>query len=185
MKKKIIIIITIIIITNIVFLILEDKIYKYEKDIVLPDDIEQTEELEEDTKKEFQVELKDIDGKETNYSFKYEGQTFTAIYTEDNWKIIDSYKIKNKKDMMVICKALIDIHPIHGKDMNSYRTVEDMAYEWEQHNIAYSILPDDNTWKENAKDVDLNPEDQGKSIVEFYEERTGIKLNLEELLNEN
>ena len=182
MKKKIIIILTVIIIINIIFLILENRVYKNESEnLVLQDNIEQA----DDKKDELEIELKDTDGEETNYSFKYEGQTFIAIYTDDNWKIIDSYKIKNKRDMKVICKALIDIHPIHGKDMNSYRTVEDMAYEWEQHNIAYSILPDDNTWKENAKDVDLNPEDQGKSIVEFYEERTGIKLNLKELLNEN
>ena len=39
---------------------------------------------------------------------------------------------------------------------------DDLVYEWQQHNLAYNILPDDNSWKEHAKDVDLNPADQGK-----------------------
>ena len=48
-----------------------------------------------------------------------------------------------------------------------------MAYEWEQHNIAYQLLPEDSPYKENAKDVDLNPEDQGKSIIDFALEHIG------------
>lgn len=73
--------------------------------------------------------------------------------------------------MIAICQALIDIHPIHGKDMISYRTADDMAYEWVQHNIVYTLLPEDNLWKEHAKHVDLNPEDQGKNIKEIYDVR--------------
>ena len=79
--------------------------------------------------------------------------------------------------MKKICQALIDIHPIHGSDMISYRTSDDMVYEWLQHNFAYSVLPDDNLWKNNAKDVDFDPQDQGKSIKEIYEDRTGKKFD--------
>lgn len=127
------------------------------------------------------INLRDTDGKRTNYLFTYKNEDFTAIYTKDNWKIKNSYKITNGMDIAFICKALIDIHPIHGKDMQSYRTVDDLVYEWQQHNLAYNILPDDNSWKEHAKDVDLDPADQGKSLAEIYEARTGSKLDVNKL----
>lgn len=117
------------------------------------------------------------DGK--NYTFTYGDEEFSAIYTEDNWKIIDSYKISNVDDNLIICQALIDEHPIHGSDLVSYRTAEDMAYEWLQHNIAYEILPDDNSMKSHAKDVDLDPQDQGKDFDEIYEDRTGKEFSLD------
>ncbi len=127
------------------------------------------------------INLRDTDGKGTNYLFTYKNEDFTAIYTKDNWKIKNSYKITNGMDIAFICKALIDIHPIHGKDLKSYRTVDDLVYEWQQHNLAYNILPDDNSWKEHAKDVDLDPADQGKSLAEIYEARTGSKLDVNKL----
>lgn len=129
------------------------------------------------------INLRDLDGKKTNYSFTYKNQDFSAKYTKDNWHIKNSYKITNAKDIGVICQALIEVHPIHGKDMKSYRTVDDLVYEWQQHNLAYNILPDDNSWKEHAKDVDLNPADQGKSLAEIYEARTGNKLDIKKLKN--
>lgn len=129
------------------------------------------------------INLRDLDGKKTNYSFTYKNQDFSAKYTKDNWHIKNSYKITNAKDIGIICQALIEVHPIHGKDMKSYRTVDDLVYEWQQHNLAYNILPDDNSWKEHAKDVDLNPADQGKSLAEIYEARTGNKLDIKMLKN--
>lgn len=105
------------------------------------------------------------------YEFSYGGDKFTAVYTPDNWKIIDSYKITNEADMALICEALIAEHPVHGRDMVSYRVPEDMVYEWKLHNFAYSILPDDAAWKQNAKDVDLDPEDQDRSLYEIYRSR--------------
>ena len=108
---------------------------------------------------------------EGSYTFTYNGEQFTALYTPDNWKIIDSYRIRNKEDMAIICEALISICPIHGRDYESYRTPEDLAYEWDQHNIAYDMLPDTSRWKQNTKDVDLNPEDQGKSFIDMARDR--------------
>ena len=122
------------------------------------------------------LQLTDVDGWETNYTFVYDGEVYNAIYSPDNWKIVDSYKITCEADMIIICGALADIHPIHGSDGESYREPEDMAYEWIQHNIAYSILPDDNSWKANAKDVDINPADQNKSLYEMYKSKTGGDL---------
>lgn len=117
------------------------------------------------------IQLTDLDGG-YSFSFLYDGETFQANYTPDNWKIIDSYKINSKADIIIICGALIEVHPIHGRDMESWRTPEDMADEWLLHNIAYKLLPEDSQWRENARDVDLNPEDQGKSLYEIYKDRT-------------
>lgn len=183
MKKKYIILITLLILSIIIeqlFLkpkktdenftdkLTEDKEmyeYKEEKNILTKDSIE----------------IRDIDGKKTNYSFIYNDETYTAIYTSDNWKIVDSYKITNTDDIKIICNKLIEIHKIHGKDMTSYRTPEDMTYEWLQHNIVYQLLPNNHKFKDNAKDVDLDPKDQGKNMIEIYEDRTGEKFDLSNL----
>ena len=117
------------------------------------------------------IGLTDTDGSGTNFSFTYDGKTFSAVYTYDNWKIVDSYKITNRDDMEIICQSLINVYPIHGKDMVSYRTAEDMAYEWEEHNFAYEMLPEDSKWKANTRDVDFNPEDQGKTALEMALDR--------------
>ena len=87
--------------------------------------------------------------------------------------------------MKIICQALIDVHPVHGKDLSSYRTADDMAYEWEQHNIAYKYLPDDSSWKGSAGNVDLDPYDQGRSFEEIYEDRTGEKFSIKEEIKES
>lgn len=52
--------------------------------------------------------------------------------------------------MTLICQALADEHPVHGADLVSYRTAEDMAYEWQQHNIAYQLLSDDSPFRNNV-----------------------------------
>ena len=129
------------------------------------------------------IELTDVNGNGTNYVFTYGGDEFFAYYRPDNWQIVDSYLITNSDDMMIICRALSDVHPIHGADMESYRTPEDMAYEWLQHNLAYDLLPEDNYWRNKAKDVDLNPADQGKTLAEMYEIKTGKKLSISDLLH--
>ena len=113
------------------------------------------------------IVIKDIDGNNTNYEFTYNEETYTAVYTLDNWKIYNSYKIKNTNDIKKICQALIDIHSVHGNDLISYRNADDMAFEWLQHNIAYDVLPENNKWRENAKDVDLDPQDQNKTFKEI------------------
>ena len=86
------------------------------------------------------INLHDIDGKGTNYIFTYREEDFSAKFVKDTWHITDSYKIRNEKDLAIICQALIDIHPIPSSDGTSYRTVEDLVYEWKQHNIAYILL---------------------------------------------
>lgn len=126
------------------------------------------------------INLRDADGNDKNYLFTYDGEDFSVVYTTDNWRIYDSYKINNTEDMTIICEALISVHQIHGSDMESYRTAEDMAYEWLQHNIAYQFLPDESPWKVHAQNVDLDPKDQGKSFSEIYEDRTGKEFNLKD-----
>lgn len=128
------------------------------------------------------VVLTDLTGAGTDYVFTYDDVPYSATYTPDNWEIKDSYRITNEMDMALICQALINEHPIHGKDMISYRTCDDMAYEWVQHNIAYSFLPEDSKWMESVKNVDFDPEDQGRSYRDLYEDRTGKKFDIPDIL---
>ena len=128
------------------------------------------------------IELTDTDGNGKNYHFYYAGDDFTAIYTTDNWKVKDSYRVHSEADMIIICQALIDEHPVHGKDMESYRTAEDMAYEWEIHNMGYVFFTDDERLKNKAKDVDFDPKDQGMTIEEFYKSRTGKDFDINVIL---
>ena len=107
------------------------------------------------------------------YTFLYDGETYSAVYTPDHWKIIDSYRITNSADIILICTALKAAHPIRSADGNSEREASDMAYEWVQHNLAYQLLSESSPYKENAKDVDLDPADQGKSMYEIYSDRCG------------
>lgn len=130
------------------------------------------------------IGLYDVDGGGTNYAFTYNGEEFRTMYLYDCWTIYDSYKITKKHDQKIICQALIDEHPVHGADLESYRTAEDMAYEWRQHNIAYKYLPEDNPWRTHAANVDLDPQDQGRTIEEIYEDRTGQEIDLKEKVKE-
>ena len=120
------------------------------------------------------LNFRNTDGENSEYQFDYNGEVFTAIYTPDNWKIVDSYKITNSADMLLICQALIDENPLHGRDMVSYRVPDDMVDEWMQHNLAYEIFYENAALRARAKDVDLNPDDQGKNIIEKYAEIAGL-----------
>ena len=116
------------------------------------------------------------------YVFEYDGEEFTAYFNSYSWTIYDSYKSTNHGDIVIICQALLNEHLVYGSDWESYRTAEDMAYEWEQHNIAYRVVPEDNRWHEKAKDVDLDPDDQGKSFQDMYESRTGRQFDIRNYL---
>ncbi|WP_035765941.1 hypothetical protein [Butyrivibrio sp. NC2002] len=129
------------------------------------------------------INLRDTDGKGTNYLFTYNEEDFKALYTTDNWKIFDSYKIEDENDIILICQALIDEHPVHGSDMVSFRQAQDMAEEWIIHNVAYEMLPDTSDFKSHAGDVDFDPKDQNKSLEEIYEDRTGKEFNLDEIMD--
>lgn len=130
------------------------------------------------------IDLHDVDGGEMNYAFTYDGEEFRTQYIYDCWTVYDSYKITNEDDQQIICQALIDTHTVHGSDMESFRTADDMAYEWQQHNLAYKYLPEDNVWRESARNVDFDPEDQGRSFEEIYEDRTGKEFDLEKYIRE-
>lgn len=127
------------------------------------------------------LNLQDVDGKGKSYTFLYDGEKYNAKFYIDTWTVYDSYNITNLKDLSIICEALINIHPIPSKDGESFREVEDLVHEWNQHNIAYRLLPSGNSWRKSSKDVDLDPADQGKSLKEMYESRTGKELNINDL----
>lgn len=111
------------------------------------------------------------------YRFFYNGTAFEVLHEYDNWKIIDSYKIRNSEDMQLICSALINIYPVHGADLESYRTPEDMVYEWIEHNIVYEMPISDTSIRENAASVDLDPKDQNKTLFEILEDRSDVDVN--------
>jgi hypothetical protein len=117
-----------------------------------------------------------------NYTFTYDNKEYTAIHTTDHWKIKNSYDINIEADMYIICQALIDLHQIHGKDMVSYRTADDMVYEWEVHNLAYAMISDDDPMKSHVQDVDFDPQDQGCSYEEIYYNHTGKEFDLSQFL---
>lgn len=123
------------------------------------------------------LNLRSSDG--TYYTFTYKGEDYDAEFHTDTWTVYNSYRIKNPADIRKICKALSEEHPVPGRDRESFRTPRDMAFEWEQHNLAYSQLPEDSHWRESSRNVDLDPDDQGKTFKEIYEERTGKKLDLD------
>lgn len=179
MKKNSFFKIFILIIILIIVLILFYLSKKLDEPVNISENNEviEKEEVVENIEKE--IVISDIDGNGINYEFVYNDEVFKVVYSPDNWKIYDSYKINNTKDMKKICQKLIDIYPIHGSDMISYRNSDDMVYEWLQHNLMYEVLPEDNIWKDNAKDVDFDPKDQGKSLKEIYEDRTGKKLDFD------
>ena len=136
----------------------------------------ETEEAEEEKEKGSllssvdDIEIQDS-GDGSNYTFVYNNEEFHAVYTPDNWKIYDSYRVENINDIKIICEALISIEPIHNADGNGYRNADDLAFEWNEHNKAYRMLSDDSKWKENTKDVDLDPKDQGKSMADMAFDR--------------
>ena len=130
------------------------------------------------------IGLYDVDGAETSYVFTYRGEEFHAQYLYDNWTVYDSYKITDEDDMNIICQALIDTHTVHGSDLESFRTAEDMTYEWEQHNLACKYLPEDSSWRYSAENVDFDPYDQGRSFKEIYEDRTGREFKLSDLVKQ-
>ncbi|MBO7473711.1 MAG: hypothetical protein J6U00_06875 [Ruminococcus sp.] len=114
------------------------------------------------------------------YEFVYDSMVFSALYEPDNWHIKDSYLIDDYDDIVIICQALTAVHKVHSADMQSYRTAEDMANEWYQHNIAYSLLPEGSSWKNSARDVDLDANDQNKNLFDFVLDKLDINVTKQE-----
>lgn len=108
------------------------------------------------------------DGVYDYYTFAYGDGSFTVLQEYDNWKVFDSYRIRNSRDIELICRSFIALYPVHGRDLESYRTAEDMTYEWLQHNIAYGFAEDDDALRESAANVDLDPEEQDMNMLAIY-----------------
>ena len=111
------------------------------------------------------------------YFFTYGDEKYNATYTPysgGDWKVIDSYKITNRADIVMICEELSKLHRIEGR-ITQYRTAKDMADEWEIHNRGYAVAM--NYGMDIAvarlKDVDMDKKDQGKSFDDFLAEFMG------------
>ena len=115
-----------------------------------------------------------------NYEAKTGELTINAEWNSDTqtWKIFDSYLITNRKDIYKICEALYSLHKVPTANGSSeYRTIDDMVYEWEEHNkgYLYSKKVPFSTLRqmgiEATKDVDINPGDQNKNVYQLMWER--------------
>lgn len=75
---------------------------------------------------------------------------------DPNMKIIDSYKITNKNDMLDILNELLKYEENNPSDWN--RSLISMRNEWIYHDLSYFL----NYEQESSKDVDLNNADEYK-----------------------
>ena len=126
---------------------------------------------------DFTVNFDSSDDYADNYSFTYGDETFLVHYTPylgGDWKIVDSFKITNRADMVIICEKLLKINQVEGR-ITQYRTAKDMADEWEIHNQGYKIAKSLSMASavERLKDVDLDKKDQGKTFDDFLAEFLG------------
>ena len=72
-----------------------------------------------------------------------------TIVTTNNIKIIDSYKINKKKEMINILLSLKEEY----SNCNTFkRSIFSLLCEWKTHNRLYYL----GLWKSRTKDVDLN-----------------------------
>ena len=95
-----------------------------------------------------------------------------TLIDRDNMSGLDERLIKWWKDHNAWDKRrTLDTFKNQFGSNPDQRPTKDMAYEWSQHNIAYSLLPDDSEWKASAKDVDIDPPDQGKSVYQIFKDR--------------
>ena len=128
-----------------------------------------------------EISISQFKNDKNKYKFNYkEDNEYTAEWDEDksSWKVNDSYQIENYDDILKICNALSKEHPVPlGDGTDGYRTPEDMAYEWVQHNIGYqlclslSFIEKAKSGLDNCMHVDINPGDQGKSVWQLIKER--------------
>ena len=112
-----------------------------------------------------------------NYSFIYGDETFTAHYTPylgGDWKIVDSYRITDRGDMVVICEALLKENKVSGR-ITRFRTAKDMADEWVIHDQGYTLAKAYSMTDavRRLKDVDMDKKDQGKTFGDFLNEFLG------------
>lgn len=80
----------------------------------------------------------------------YQGFLLKVNSNEWNTQIVDSYKVKNRKDMKAIL-ALIRAK-VPTTDAVNRLNINSMIREWRAHNLLYSL----NIQKSRTRDVDLN-----------------------------
>ncbi|MCR5816797.1 MAG: dockerin type I repeat-containing protein [Ruminococcus sp.] len=137
-----------------------------------------------DINKDGKVDLKDIDSikkqivneiqftknSDGTYTLVYKKDTFTVYYkeskktdgsTDEDWKIMDSWRIDNYEIMRIICQILMEEHPIHYPNSSKVRSVDSMAIEWVLHNSGYIDYTEkgDTENAERCRHVDINSND--------------------------
>ena len=89
---------------------------------------------------------------------EYKGNEYYVEYTDTNIKILDSYKVADEKDMLMIL-SIISIYPQYKLT----RKRKDLLDEWKAHNLAYKL----HFMRKHTRDTDLN-ENEGKMRLYLY-----------------
>lgn len=88
----------------------------------------------------------------------YKGNDYYVEYTDTNIKILDSYKVTEEKDMLMIL-SIISIYPQYKLT----RKRKDLLDEWKAHNLAYKL----HLMRKHTRDTDLS-ENEGKFRLFIY-----------------
>ena len=81
-------------------------------------------------------------------TYYYLGEfTIECVIYDENIKIIDSYKVLDDEQKLIIIDDLLKTF----KWFNDYRTREDMLNEWKVHNLFYKLK----IKRSSTKDVDI------------------------------
>lgn len=110
-------------------------------------------------------EIKTGDRIERNV-IKMQGEEYEIIFGKKSFRVVDSYKVKDRADRLRIIKAIQ--HELKAQGLSTRETTS-MEGEWLFHNIAYATCG-----IEQAKDVDLEYEKDERWYVVLISEILGI-----------
>lgn len=81
--------------------------------------------------------------------------------SSNNIKIIDSYKLNNKKEMKSVIEEVLNKTPLYHQT----RSVKALVREWRSHNILYKL----GLFKTHTKDCDLESNEKlHRRFVYFF-----------------
>lgn len=89
---------------------------------------------------------------------EYGNKEFYVNFQPGNVKLIDSYKINDEEEMLMIL-SIISIYPQYKLT----RKRKDLLNEWKCHNLAYKL----HFMRNNTRDTDLS-ENEGKIRLILY-----------------
>lgn len=96
-------------------------------------------------------------------SIYYENKKIDVLISKTNIKIINSFEVKDKKDMKKILKKILTLDfYLENRD----RTIVQYLKEWRTHNILYNIPI--KYFKNHCKDCDLTVKENKFRLLVYY-----------------